>query len=818
MRRTLKLPFLLLLVSIASFVSGCDRIPELLPPAPSPPTAEPATPQPTPIPPPPIQVAEITFRVTIPEDTPSDGPIQLSILDEVTGLALNPVHHTMQAETPNIYTITLQLKVGGVIKYRYTRGADVLAAEHTSDGRPVRYRLLKVTASGAVHDIVTRWNDTAYDGPTGRIMGQIRDSRDGDPLPNILVTIGGQQTLTRWDGTYLVEGLPPGTHNLVAYAMDGSHSTFQQGAVIATQSTTPAEFQVAPADPVNVTFSVTVPEGSIPAAPLRIAGNLHQLGNVFADLSGGISTPAARLPMMAYHPEGFYLLTMQLPAGAFVRYKYTLGDGFWNMETGEAGEPVVREFIVPEQETLLDDQIANWGSAAGIEPAWFSIQSPADTPEGDSIWLQLNPWGWTEPLPIWRTSANEWVYLLSSPLHAVAEVQFRYCRNAQCDTAPEIAAESGRTFTPGENFSVLEQGISGWTGNPGLDPGQVPSAEGTTPRPASFVRGYQLVPRYHPSWLPLTGRGFPDLIAQGADTVVLSPTWTFTRLAPPVFQVVPGTDAPWLDIVDLSAAASAAGLSVAMHPQPNFSAGQQAFWQEAPRDFAWWNNWFEQYGHFALHHAGLASRAGVETLVLGGEWVAPALPNGDMPDGFTSGVPAEAEAWWPDLLTEVRQVFNGQVAWALPFPGGLERPPEFIEDVDMIYLVWQTPLAGTPDAGIGEMREQAGELLDSQALPFFLRYNKPIVLLAAFPSADGAIQGCREAEDGACQPLGDLDLQEQSDAYQALLEAVNDRDWIAGFLAGGYYPPVATVDRSESTHGKPAGEVLENWFLGWQTP
>ena len=75
-----------LLLCILIALAACSQLP-FLPTTEAPPVSDPtseATPQPTQIPPPPIQVAEITFRVTIPGDTPSDGPIQLSVLDEVT--------------------------------------------------------------------------------------------------------------------------------------------------------------------------------------------------------------------------------------------------------------------------------------------------------------------------------------------------------------------------------------------------------------------------------------------------------------------------------------------------------------------------------------------------------------------------------------------------------------------------------------------------------------------------------------------------------------------------------------------------------------
>jgi hypothetical protein len=63
-----------------------------------------------------------------------------------------------------------------------------------------------------------------------------------------------------------------------------------------------------------------------------MAGNLLQFGNTFSDLRGGLSTVADRMPVLTPLPDGRYSVSLFLPAGAHLEYKYTLGDGFWNSE------------------------------------------------------------------------------------------------------------------------------------------------------------------------------------------------------------------------------------------------------------------------------------------------------------------------------------------------------------------------------------------------------------------------------------------------------------------------------------------------------
>jgi len=99
----------------------------------------------------------ITFRVEAPPNTPTDGLVYLSLLDEVTGLALNTQINAMEPLPPTeegappAYLLTLPFPIGSVLKYRYERQlGDIRVAEHLSDGSPVRYRMYDVQGQGLV--------------------------------------------------------------------------------------------------------------------------------------------------------------------------------------------------------------------------------------------------------------------------------------------------------------------------------------------------------------------------------------------------------------------------------------------------------------------------------------------------------------------------------------------------------------------------------------------------------------------------------------------------------------------------------------------
>jgi len=812
---------LLLTIILLSIVVGCDALPQATTePAPVPPAGEQSVPE-----------ALVTFYVEVPADTPAEEPVLLSVLDEVTGLALNAKRYPMEKMDDSHYAVSLPFRVGSTVKYRYSRQGEILAEEHTTDGRPVRYRLFYVINPGEAHDVVARWNDTLYSGPTGRITGKIVNEA-GLPTPGALIAAGGAQAFTSGDGSFLIEGLPPGTHNLVVYALDGKFKTFQQGALVAEGSNTPADIQITHVPTVDITFLVHVPEGTVPIVPLRLAGNLVQLGNTFGNLAGGVNTLATRMPTLPNLSENTYGIIMALPVGADMRYKYTLGDGFWNSERGTDGSFALRQLIVPETPTLIEDTIQTW-HVGDTQDITFDLIVPEDTPPGDQIFIQFNPYGWTEPIPMWYLGGQRWAYILFSPLDIVDQIGYRYCRAGQCGQADD-------TRTPGEFTSgqIVETspdrlGIPDKVEQWAWLESELPTVNVTDTkvpkRGQKFVAGIEIQEFYHPSWDPLFPAALDDIVGTGSNWLVLTPSWSYIRLSPPVLEPVPGQDVLWNDMVKTIHEAQAKNLNVALRPVPNFPTATAEWWAAAPRDFSWWVSWFDNYHAFALHHAELAAQSGAETLILGGEWMAPALPGGTLADGSLSGVPVDAGERYKKLIADIRERFDGTIAWALPYPDGLKGVPDFLDAVDQITVIWSAPLADNAEASATDLQKEAKRILNDDVYALWLTWkpesgNKSIVIDLAYPSADGILTGCLPDPIVEClpprslnypapdYPLLELDMKSQARAYDAVLTAINATDWIAGVVSTGYYPPTILHDKSTSVHGKPTEDVLRSWY------
>jgi hypothetical protein len=262
-------------------------------------------------------------------------------------------------------------------------------------------------------------------------------------------------------------------------------------------------------------------------------------------------------------------------------------------------------------------------------------------------------------------------------------------------------------------------------------------------------------------------------------------------------------------MVDSVQKAHELGLKVAIKPVLSYSGislpacielpcptAVDAWWQEAARDFSWWLVWFDHYRTFILHHADLAARSGAEALILGGDWLTPTLPGGLLSDGQPSGALTDAETRWRSLLSEVRQHYQGTLIWALPYQEGLSTP-SFLDAVDQIYLELSVDPADLEGAPIdpAALAEQIGAQLDGKVSEIATQTGKPVILAFDSPSDPG--------------------LEDQQATYEALLNAVNQRDWIAGLVSRGYYPPAELQDKTSSVHGKPAELLLQEWFNGF---
>jgi len=388
--------------------------------------------------------AEVVFEATLPQAIAENTILQLEILDEISCLNFNPSRYEMSLKGETTYYVRIPLPIDSIVKYRFILATTPITPEKDLDGNAILYRMVSISEPVVIQDIVAAWDALSTESTKGILSGSIVDATTNIPLASVLVTIAGKQTYTATDGSFKIENVPVGEQVMLAYHPSGAYQVFQQKAVIANGAQTPAVFGMQPAQFVNVTFHVDTPENTVTGAPLRLLGNLLQLGNTFSELNASCTVSASQAPIMSYQEDGSYILTLSLPVGMDIRYKYSLGDGFWNAERKKDGSFRVRQLVVPDYDIVITDTITTW-LVGDEEPLTIRVRVPATTPSNESISLQLNPYVWMNPLPMWALGNNEWLLTIYSPLDVLANATYRYCRNEQCDLSEGIISSSGIT-------------------------------------------------------------------------------------------------------------------------------------------------------------------------------------------------------------------------------------------------------------------------------------------------------------------------------------------------------------------------------------
>ena len=159
-------------------------------------------------------------------------------------------------------------------------------------------------------------------------------------------------------------------------------------------------------------------------------------------------------------------------------------------------------------------------------------------------------------------------------------------------------------------------------------------------------------------------------------------------------------------------------------------------------------------------------------------------------------MPADAENRWRELIHTIKEKYSGELVWALPI-ANIDNPPVFIDEFDKVYLLVESqssPENFTEDS-LKDLESEINLGLDACVKKIQSEIDKPVIIGLSFPSGSNP--------------------KIQAEVYNLLLEAVDQRNWISGFIARGYYPPVKLQEPSNSIHGKPSNETVKQWFTNW---
>lgn len=764
-----------------------------------------------------LDYAETVFQARLFQPLAEGETLYFELVDEITGIALNPTRYKMEAIGSAEFTVRMPLPVGSLVRYRYVRDSAQNVIEKDAKGEKVLYRLYKVTGPGQVNDLVASWDEQKYIAETGEISGFIYDVDTEAPLGEILVAVNGQQTYTSFNGFFIFENVPTGEFPIVAVHPDGLYEVFQQNAVVAGNSVTPATFGMKRSKQVKVTFEVHIPEDTHPNAVIRMLGNLHRLGSSFSELADGTSIVPSITPVLEHVKDDLYSVSLELPAGLDLRYKYSIGDGFVNAEHAADSTFKVRQLIVPGRDTIIRDQIESWYSS-GSAPVQFRVAVPPNTPTSDSISIQFNPYAWMQPIPMWKNGENEWTYTLYGPFDYLDQSQYRFCRNEACGISDDAITRGVNglgyllDLTNGTPLTINYQ-IAQWHGLEDVKYNVDTSATADN----LLIKGFQMKTPYDPKWAPHLDKGMIEAAVNGGNWIFFNPTWTFESDGSA--RLNPGLDPMSTDIRSFLRLTNDAGLNFALYPQLNAEVSSDRYWNSTELTYNWWQRWFTNYQRFVLNYADFASQHGINTIIIGGKSVSPAFPNGKLPNGSFSNTPYNFSEQWDGLISKIRSRYSGQVGFAIPYSDNLDQLPEFISKVDFLYVEMSSALTDSTTPKVRDMQSRVSSILDNEVYKLYAIYQKPVILSIDYSALDGSASDCLNLNASCGEILNmstsetlTIDTYEQADVYYSFLQESAARSWIMGLISDGFNPSVAVQDVSSSVHGKPAMQVLSAFF------
>lgn len=730
----------------------------------------------------------------------------LEILDDLSDLPQDSQRVPMSSVGDGVYTAAVNIPLGANVFYRYVRTAPGSANEADALGNEIRFRAGYVHTGASFNDHILAWSDQAYAGTFGILRGQVTDAAANAPLADIVISVAGMQAISDATGRFFFDNLPVGSHNLAAFSLDGSHQSFQQEVVVEEGGVgTAAIFSMNALPEVTLTFVVKVPDDAA-GAPLRLAGNMSQLGRVF-DSNGDLRALASRMPKLEKRNDGRYELAVKLHAGNDLRYKYTLGDAALNTERDANGTGTVRRFIVPNRDLTLRDEVLTW-RVSEIEPAILQVKAPDNTPASDTVWLQFAHDGRSSLVPMWTTADNTWLYLVYGSAEEQATYTYTICRNSECNAAYDPGSKANPIAVSPGNPAANLTNIAQWRAwAPVVDPRY--SNQDIQMLKTERLSGVEWLPDHRSDWYPAYAEALTTVSNMGFNWLILRPAWQVSiENGNPVMRAEPGRSMLTTELGQLISTAKELGFKVALYPSLDYGQPTWDWWNTQARSLPWWEKWFIAYDKFLLHFLQIANQTEADQFIIGGPELRPVYP-GAIAQGDEGGdTPPDVDERWQSIIEMARQHFGGQILWAEGLGSGAVPAFDFMQSADAYYLSLPWHADPPENWGVENMTQQ----LDGPVWEFSQAMAKPLFIGLQAASADYGLYSEFEPLSPLSGSLADeqANLEGQRFYYDLYTNGLLQRAWIAGVASQGYFPVVKLTDYSSSIYGKPAMDIL--WY------
>jgi hypothetical protein len=300
-------------------------------------------------------------------------------------------------------------------------------------------------------------------------------------------------------------------------------------------------------------------------------------------------------------------------------------------------------------------------------------------------------------------------------------------------------------------------------------------------------------PQPYPIW------AFDSIVATNAEWVALLP---YAFCDPDDPKVVYDLEWQWWGeksqgIIQQINDAQAAGLKVFLKPHV-WVKGQGWNGDFVCKKEADWNQWEVTYAKYILAYAKIADSLDVDMFCVGLEYRLCVVPR---------------ENFWRDLISDVREIYSGPITYAANWDNYKKVP--FWDDLDFIGINSYFPLSEKDSPSIEELKKSFQPIKNE--IENFAHKNKMHVLFTeyGFRSVNKAAGNQWELPGSHWGTGGSVNLQVQTNAYQALFETFWNEDWFAGgFLWNWHYDYKAGGhdDPDYTPQGKPVMEVIRKFY------
>lgn len=190
---------------------------------------------------------------------------------------------------------------------------------------------------------------------------------------------------------------------------------------------------------------------------------------------------------------------------------------------------------------------------------------------------------------------------------------------------------------------------------------------------------------------PLTESDFGPLVRNHVNWMALRSDGRQKRFNEPEISFITGGGMTWWSETDIGIIATAMmarehGIKTLLKPHIELSDGKWRVDIEMQSEEGW-QQWFENYGQFILHHAKLAEKYGLEALAIGTE--------------LNKTVHRRAD--WEKLIRKIRAVYNGKLTFAANWHQEFEAI-EFWDKLDFIGIQAYFPLTETESPSLAELK------------------------------------------------------------------------------------------------------------------